>query len=119
MPVQTKASTRKKQLAKTSSIYVIELDPSVLKNKKFRDANPDYVEGKPCVYVGMTGRSPQIRFEQHKAGYKANRFAKKFGRCLKPRLFESHNPMTDEQARYMEAEQARRLRKRGYAVWQN
>ena len=39
-------------------VYVIELDPDVWREPKFRRANPDYAPqpGKPCVYVGMTGR---------------------------------------------------------------
>ena len=101
------------------NIYVIELNEAVLKNKKFMKANPGYVVGKPCVYVGMTARTPEERFEQHKTGYKAAKFAHKYGVRLKPRLFRSHNPMTFAEARWMEVEKARRLRKRGYGVWQN
>ena len=35
-------------------VYVIELDPDVWREPKFRRANPDYMPlpGKPCVYVG-------------------------------------------------------------------
>jgi len=87
--------------------------------KKFRDANPDYVEGKPCVYVGMTSKTPKERFEQHQRGFKAARFVKKYGIRLKPRQFEQHNPMTFEDARKMEIEIARRRRKKGWGVWQN
>lgn len=104
---------------RTYNIYVIELDLKVLEIKKFRDANPQYVEGKKCFYVGMTGRTPEVRFLQHKSGYKSNRFAKKFGLCLRPRHFEKHNPMTYEESVEMEIEKARRLRKRGYGVWYN
>ena len=49
----------------THSIYVIELRKEVLSNKKFREKNPNYKPGKPCVYVGMTGKSPEERFQQH------------------------------------------------------
>ena len=35
------------------------------------------------------------------------------------RLFQRFNPLTFEEARHMETELARRLRKRGYGVWQN
>lgn len=100
-------------------IYVIELDKSVLGDRRFIAKNPGYVEGKPCVYVGMTGRTPEIRFEQHKRGYKASHFAKKYGIRLKPRQYRCHNPMTREDAEIMEVEKARRLRNRGYGVWQN
>ena len=100
------------------NIYVIELDRAVLKDKKFLEANPDFDEKKPCVYVGMTGLNPEERFDQHKRGYKSNKYAEKYGLRLKPRLFSSHNPMTYEEACDMEKEKARRLRNRGYAVWQ-
>jgi hypothetical protein len=73
----------------------------------------------PCVYVGMTGRTPEERFQQHKAGYKAARFVHKFGIRLKPRQYQAYNPMTAAEAKYMEVEKARRLRNRGYGVWQN
>ncbi|HBH37935.1 MAG TPA: hypothetical protein DDX06_06055 [Curvibacter sp.] len=36
-------------------VYVIELSKAVLDEPRFRKSNPGYVEGKPCVYVGMTG----------------------------------------------------------------
>ncbi|HJO57135.1 MAG TPA: AAA family ATPase, partial [Nitrospinaceae bacterium] len=100
------------------NVYVIDLDKAVLKQKKFRNENPDYKEGKPCVYVGMTSKTPEARFEQHKRGFKANRFVKKFGIRLRPRDFERHNPMTFEDACKMEIEIARRRKKRGYGVWQ-
>ena len=31
------------------SIYVIELDKSILKVRAFQRENPDYIEGKPCL----------------------------------------------------------------------
>ena len=43
------------------NVYVIELDKDVLYEAKFKKANPDYVTGKPCVYVGMTGHD-QTKF---------------------------------------------------------
>ena len=42
-----------------------------------------------------------------------------FGKYLKPRHYKRFNPMTYYDALAMEKELARRLRKRGYAVWQN
>ena len=64
-------------------VYVIELNSTVLKNKKFLEKNLDMKKGKLCVYVGSTGIDPQQRFEQHKRGYKANKYVKKFGTCLR------------------------------------
>ena len=100
------------------SIYVIELDKAILDHKKFMKENPDYIPGQPCVYVGMTVHTPEERFAQHKAGYKAAKFARKYGVRLKPRQYRTHNPMTYDEACRMEVEKARRLRKRGYGVWQ-
>ena len=116
-----------KSINKTYNIYVIELNPKVLNVKKFRDKNPDYIEGKPCVYVGYTEKTPEERFAEHKAGMRKgslrwhNSYAKKFGIRLKPRLFKYQNAqnMSQQEAMKMEIEKARRLRKRGYAVWQN
>ncbi len=107
--------TQKKQ----HNIYVIELDKDVLNEKKFIAANPHYTGEKPCVYVGMTGRNPEERLQQHLDGYKSSKYVKKYGIRLRPRLYRSLNPMTYEDACEMEKEKARRLRKRGYAVWQN
>lgn len=103
----------------THNIYVIELDKQVLEKKKFREANPDYVAGSPCVYVGMTSKTPEERFEQHKSGYKSSRIVKQFGIRLKPRQYQSLNPMSRDEAVEMEFEKARRLRKKGWGVWVN
>ena len=105
-------------MMKMHNIYVIDLDTAVMESKKFREANPQYIEGKPCAYVGMTGHSPEKRFRQHKEGYKSNKYVKKYGLRLKPRQFASHNPMTHDDAKEMEMEKARRLRKKGWGVWQ-
>jgi len=105
--------------AQRFNIYVIALDKEVLNIKKFRDRNPNYIEGKPCVYVGMTGKSPEERFKQHKSGYKASKYPQKFGLYLRIKLFEKLNPMTFTEAKSMEGKLARALQKKGYAVWWN
>ena len=103
----------------TSSVYVIRLEAAVLKNRRFRVANPDYVKGSPCVYVGATGLSPEQRFENHKSGHKANWYAQKFGESLLPDLFAHLNPMTHQRALATEITLADELRQEGFAVWQN
>lgn len=100
------------------NVYVIELDPGVLKDRKFRKANPDHDPAKPCLYVGATGMSPQMRFLNHKRGYKSNRYAERYGLRLRPDLFEVYNPMPYEAAIELERELAEGLRDEGYAVWQ-
>jgi hypothetical protein len=111
-------STVTRPAAKRFSVYVIGLHKLVLKERKFLAANPQYSRAKPCVYVGMTGLTPRQRFLNHRLGIKACRFVRKYGLYLKPRLYEELNPMTYDEACDMERELARRLRNRGYAVWQ-
>jgi hypothetical protein len=99
-------------------VYVVELSKAVLDVARFRKANPQYVEGKPCVYVGMTGLDPDLRFDRHKAGIQSNRLVREFGLRLLPELYEPYNPMTYDEARTMEVEVAIDLRGGGYGVWQ-
>jgi ubiquitin C-terminal hydrolase len=112
----------KRMLKKTAryhhNVYVIELDRAVLKESRFRRANPEYDPGKPCVYVGMTGLTVQQRFANHRKGVKSNRFAHQYGIRLLPELYECFNPMPYEGAREMEVELAVGLREEGYGVWQ-
>lgn len=103
---------------KRFSVYVVGLNRAVLNDKRFTEENPQHNPIKPCVYVGMTGLTPQERFQRHKSGKQACKFVLRYGEYLKPRLYRRFNPMTYEEAVAMERELARRLRKRGYAVWQ-
>lgn len=72
----------------------------------------------PCVYVGMTGLNPDVRFDKHKAGIQANRYVMEFGLRLLPELYEVYNPMPYDAARDMEVELAIGLAEEGYGVWQ-
>jgi hypothetical protein len=99
-------------------VYVVELAPEVWDVASFRRANPDYRLGQPFFYVGMTGLDPDIRFDRHKAGVQANRFARDFGLRLRPELYEALNPMPYAVAQKMEVEVAIQLRERGCGVWQ-
>ena len=99
-------------------VYVIELSHDVLYEPKFRKRNPDYVEGKPCVYVGTTGLDPDVRFDKHKAGIQANAFVTKYGLRLLPDLYEGFNPMSYDEAAEREVEIGIALRSAGFGVWQ-
>lgn len=99
-------------------MYVIELDRKVLKNWKFRRANPDHDPAKPPLYVGMTGLNPEIRFERHKYGVKDNTYVRRFGIRLRPDLYAGLNPLPYREAQRMEMVLARELRNDGWAVWQ-
>ena len=100
------------------SVYVVELDPVVMESKKFREANPNSNPSMPCVYVGMTGLTPEQRFANHKAGRKANRYVQRYGLHPLPDLYAQLNPLTFDEAEAMEQKLAAQLRAMGYAVWQ-
>jgi len=100
------------------NLYVITLHPDVLERTEFRRANPGYVEGMPCVYVGLTIHTPGDRYEQHKAGYRSCKYPRLFGIELALELmegFESEGLNDTER----EAALADWLRDQGLAVWQN
>lgn len=97
-------------------VYVIRLDPAIAKLKKVRAANPDRKPGKPCVYVGMTGLTPEERFANHKAGIKAASLVKRNGIRLMPELYAHLNPMPYAAAVQMEKDLADDLRRAGYTV---
>ena len=99
-------------------VYVVELSKDVLYESRIMRANPDYVTGKPCVYIGMTGLDPDVRFDKHKAGIQANRYVQRFGLRLLPDLYEMYNPMPYDAARDMEVELAIDMRESGCGVWQ-
>ena len=49
--------------------------------------------GRWGLYVGETSLDPDMRFDQHKTGYKASRFVNRFGLMLLPDLVAHLNPM--------------------------
>jgi predicted GIY-YIG superfamily endonuclease len=99
-------------------VYVIELSKDVLLEPRFRKNNPHYIAGKPCVYVGLTGLDPDVRFDKHKAGIQANSYAQKYGLRLLPDLYEAFNPMSYPDAVDKEIEIGIDLRSAGFGVWQ-
>jgi predicted GIY-YIG superfamily endonuclease len=74
-------------------------------------------DGRAGYYVGMTGLSPEQRFQNHKRGVKAAGVVKRFGERLVPRLYAHLNPMPYAEAVDMEVALADSLRKRGYVVY--
>ena len=74
-------------------------------------------DGRAGYYVGMTGLSPEERFQNHKNGRKAARVVTRFGERLVPRLYAHLNPMPYAKAVEMEVALAESLRKRGYVVY--
>ena len=105
-----------RQPAHHHNVYVVLLDPAAGKIRSVRADNPRSDPKKPCVYVGMTGLTPEERFANHKAGTKAASVVKRHGLCLLPELYEHLNPMPFEAAAQMERDLAQDLRRAGYTV---
>ena len=74
-------------------------------------------DGKAGYYVGMTGLTPERRFQNHKQGVKAAGIVRRCGERLVPRLYQHLNPMPFAKAQEMEVLLAESLRKRGYTVY--
>lgn len=61
------------------------------------------------LYVGETSRDPDVRFDQHKSGYKASRHVTRFGVRLLPELVAHLNPLRRWEAVELEAALAEEL----------
>jgi predicted GIY-YIG superfamily endonuclease len=97
-------------------VYVVLLEPAAGKLRKVQRVNPARLAGQPCVYVGMTGLTPDERFANHKNGVKDAWVVKRYGVRLLPELFAHLNPMPFEAATQMEKDLAEDLRRLGYTV---
>ena len=108
-------------------VYVIELSRKVFtEDRKFREANPQYNGVLECLYVGQSSKTPKERFEQHRSGYRnakghklSSEIVRKYGRYLRPSLYQDIGPLTRAEALEVEAGLALELRRKGYAVWFN
>jgi len=100
------------------NLYVITLDPEVLWVREFRQQNIAYIEGMPCVYVGMTIHEPGDRFEQHMLGYRSSKYPRNYGVELALELIEDFDDRGIRESE-REAALATWLRAQGFAVWQN
>jgi len=109
--VAAKRRTRRK-------LYIITLIPEVLERRDFREANPDYLDGMPCLYVGITIHEPGDRFEQHMAGYRSSKYPKRYGVELALDLLDGFDD-TGLREEEREPALAEWLRRQGCAVWQN
>jgi hypothetical protein len=65
------------------------------------------------LYVGQTSRDPDLRFDQHKAGYKASGPVRRFGVRLLPDMVAHLNPMRGWEALDLEAALADAFRAAG------
>ena len=102
------------------NLYVIRLDDAVLRKRKFRERNPDYRTGKPCVYVGVTAHDPAFRFKQHKDGGRlASQIVAQYGKYLMRKKYEHLNPVPAAEGEEWEKDLAIDLQRKGYGVWWN
>jgi len=98
------------------TVYVVLLAPAAGRLAAVRTANPNRRRGKPCVYVGMSGLTPEERFANHKQGIKAAAVVQRYGIRLLPEHYAHLNPMPYEAAAQMEKDLAEDLRREGYTV---
>jgi predicted GIY-YIG superfamily endonuclease len=96
-----KATTRRASGAKHSVYVVLLYDP--------RRAEPW------GLYVGQTARDPDLRFDQHKTGYKSSSAARRFGVRLLPDMVAHLNPMRQWESLDLEEALAEALRAAGVA----
>jgi len=97
-------------------VYVVLLDARAGKLRAVRAVNPGRDPKMPCVYVGMTGLTPEERLENHKRGIKASAVVTRYGIRLLPELYAHLNPMPFDAAVRMEVDLAEDLRRAGYTV---
>jgi predicted GIY-YIG superfamily endonuclease len=100
------------------TVYAIELDRAVWKNRAFRERNPGGA-ASGCLYVGVTGLMPEARFARHLEGTQSGRFVGTHGVRLRLDLVEGFSRLPYRVAACMEPKLAAWLRAQGFAVWQN
>lgn len=94
-------------------VYVVELDAGALP-ARWRGTR---VAG--CVYVGQSAKSPEERFRQHmRGGRLANTKVYKYGKRLRPDLYQAWNPFESRrEAEAAEEALAMELERRGFVVF--
>src|SRR6059058_842020 len=97
---RTLTATTRKARGASHSVYVVLLHDA-------RRADPW------GLYVGQTSRDPDLRFDQHKAGYKASGAVRRFGVRLLPDLVAHLNPLQAWESLELEAALASALRDSG------
>lgn len=80
-----------------SRVYVIELAAEAGARRDPRI---------PWVYVGSSAREPEIRFAQHRRGYRSSGLVKRFALRLRPDLYDDLEPLRGSAAA-VAAEEAR------------
>ncbi len=91
-----------------SRVYVIELDRAAGLRRDPRI---------PWVYVGSSARQPELRFAQHRRGYKSSGLVRRFALRLRPDLYEDLGPIRGSRAaQAAETQRARQLAAAGFVA---
>src|ERR1700742_3294790 len=91
-----------------SRVYVIELEPNAGRRRDPRI---------PWVYVGSSARDPELRFEQHRRGYKSSGLVRRFALRLRPDLYADLEPFPGSSAaRHAELARAKSLAAAGFVA---
>lgn len=89
-------------------VYVIELAPGAGRRRDPRI---------PWVYVGSSARDAEIRFHQHRRGYKSSGLVKRFALRLRPDLYEDLGPFRgSREGREAELRRAQELAGAGFVA---
>lgn len=95
-------------LSVPSRVYVIELKPAAGRRRDPRI---------PWVYVGSSARDPEIRFAQHRRGYRSSGIVKRFALRLRPDLYDDLGPIKgSKRAVATEQQRARELATCGFVA---
>src|SRR3954471_775755 len=97
------------------TVYAIELNPAVWESRDFRERNAGGASSG-CLYVGVTGLTPETRFERHQAGTQSGRFVRVHGTRLRLDLVEGFSRLPYKIAACMEPKLAAWLRAQGFGV---
>lgn len=89
-------------------VYVIELERAAGRRRDPRI---------PWVYVGSSARDPELRFAQHRRGYRSSGLVRRFAVRLRPDLYADLEPVRGSAAALAaEAERARELAAAGFVA---
>ena len=72
------------KLERNHSVYAFRLSEDIVRERKFREANPNLEQLDDLVYIGMTSKERQVRYAQHMNAPEAGRdlgakFMRKYG----------------------------------------
>jgi hypothetical protein len=97
--------------------YVVLLDDAAKHEAKVRADNPNGMDEMPAVYVGVTKRPREARYETLKgSGRTSNKYVRLFGRGLAPQYYAGYKAVREKDAARLERQVASDLRERGLWV---